>query len=157
MKVRAFVTAAAVAVALGTGSANSCTILMALDFNFIRYADLVVVGTIHDYPVTSKPMSRYYGKFQVEVSEVLYGETSKSFPAIWYNYTYPYPTDLPAEPMILAFTTSQSPHAATRDLDLTPEESKKLVVLQDSCSAPFMFPVTSFYADEAREALKRRR
>lgn len=142
---------------LWSGSAGACPALFPLDLGWVRHADLVVVGIVRDYPETSEGTGGLYVRFRVEVLKVLYGQAPPTFPALWFNSTYPYPDSMPAEPQMMAFTRPQSSYTALRFDLLERDDASRFVVLQQSCSSPFIFSLTDAETDTVRDMLERQR
>lgn len=143
---------------LGSSSVLACPTFKPLDPELIRQADLVIMGTVKDYsPPTFQAdtqMGRTYGRFQVEVLEVLHGQAPQSFKAIWANFMFGYPRSLSTEPLLMAFAKSGSLYADVDPAFVEHSDADSLVVLQDFCSKPFILAPTAPEVDQIRELIK---
>lgn len=166
--------------------ANACFTTARLDLSDVKYSDAVVVGRISDYEHVLDPIARKrrddmmkaasgalktlldrqstfltdYVRFQVNVDEVLSGNTPNVFRVTWDNSTFGEPEMIMPGSYLIALRKagSQIPplRGASATVIPTPEPDK-MTVLQAPCATAFLFHAESEEAQGIRHILRQGR
>jgi hypothetical protein len=138
--------------------AYSCGFYSARRWSDVRYADTIVLANIVKYELISEippeeqrriasikdpeikqdlikrwQLSPRYAKLTLRITDVIKGEAPSRLTVAWHNSTFQLPKTMPA-----------SPHFIALQIAAHGERSSKLpIILQASCSSPFMFEAKS--------------
>jgi hypothetical protein len=161
--------------------AFACIVHSPIKLEDVRYADLVVVGRIHNYQVVrdeafrqrmlgdpnlpaslrkiyegSNSLLSDYARFDIVVDDVLRGSASDRISVTWDNSTFGEPETLPAGPFLVALrmSSSASPPLRGPSATILPTPDSSLhTLLQAPCSSPFLFEIGSDAANDVRRVL----
>ena len=163
--------------------AQACMIDAELDLNDIKYANVVVIGSIANYKVVLDPKARQshremttetpelrdlpqpsgflsdFARFDIKVEEVLVGKVPQIITVTWDNSTFGEPEDMPPGRYLIALRGAASdlpPLRGPSATILANPEPQFLTVLQAPCSSAFILPMESDDASKARKILATR-
>lgn len=143
--------------ALATGTpALACSTYAPVNLHRVKFASTVVIAHLRnehgafDATLPQEPPSeRDPGSFDIQVDKVLKGKAGKTLTARWLSNNDSSPNVMTDGPFVVALINNRSA-AFPRNAHLTPGT---LIVLQDPCSDPFVFPAGSTQADDIRHIL----
>ena len=110
------------------------------DFNYVKYADTIVIGRINNYKVLPR-----VARFDIKVEEIVGGTAPKNLTVIWYNSTFKHPESMPSKPMLIALRKADLRVGPGADIytDIPEIQHDGLEVLQQPCTAAFILPPSS--------------
>lgn len=147
MQTKALISAIALIIFFLTAAApaHACQVMKRLDPQHITYASIVVVGRISDYEIVpDQPAKPGFGRFKIQVDEVLVGRPVRTLIANWFNSTFAFPDKLAEGPFLIGLHELNYP------------EPKSLVVLQAACTPPLILETASAEAKAVRKILSER-
>jgi hypothetical protein len=128
--------------------AIACALRSPIVLDYVRHAQVVVVGQISDYQKV-----RGYARFEIQVDEVLLGSAPSRLAVTWHNSTFATPEQMAPGPFLIALRQSSSTSPPVRGPSTTviPNAEPNLyTVLQATCSSPFLFESKSNEASIVR-------
>lgn len=144
----------AVCLSLIDQPAHACAAgLSPLDLNDVKYADVVVVGSVSNYKVIR---DRGHARFDLIVSRALLGRPTRTMHVTWDNSTFGEPTSMAGD-YVVALRKPRSnlhPLPGSRDAVLENPEPERFSVLQAPCSPAFLFEIHSDQAAALRKKLR---
>jgi hypothetical protein len=175
---------AALAFLLASQPAEACITYAPLDLKDVKYADVVLVGSVSNYRIIRDPKFRKkmlsnpklppnmrklykgqnsllsdYARFDIEVHEVLAGKAPTKLSVTWDNSTFGEPEKIPPGPFLVALRKPSSKIPPLRGASATilpTPDPHSLTLLQAPCSSPLMFESRSGEARTIRRLLARR-
>ncbi len=135
------------------GAAKGCLMDHPLDLDDIKYADVVMIGTIKDYRLV---LDRPFARFEFVPDNVLKGEVGREVAVAWANSTFVLPKTMPSGAYLIALKGAHPqlpPMPRSSPAFLPNPEPALFTVLQAPCASAFMFEVGSKEAELVKQKL----
>lgn len=180
-----WVIAAAASAAAFPAPTQACRMYVGPNFEDVRYADVVVIGRIHNYRIVRDEAFRRrmlasprlpadmrrmyedprqslmsdYARFDIRIEEVLVGRARGRLSATWDNSTFGEPDQMPAGSYLIALRRPASAIPPLRGPSATiipSPDPNALTLLQAPCSSAFIYQIGSEQARAVRRILDAR-
>lgn len=144
----------AVSVALNVSPAASCQTESALNLDDVRWAAVVIEGSVSKFDVIRDAAARY-ALINIDVTRTLKGESRSSWKFYWANSSFAFSDSWDyGDPIIIAAFRPQPPNSEYWYGGSHEDRPDLLHVMQQACSEPFILPSTEENKSNLQRAIE---